>query len=271
MADSKNEIATSNKHSFRILNCIPSHGIEKNWNMAHAVAAGIVAPQIPSSIDLRDDSWWPIGDQGQTGSCVGWACADSLLKWHFVKNQLITKNDFPSVRFIWMAAKETDDDTAFATTFIESAGTSLKTALDVARNYGSVLEADLPFNGALSPLSQEAFYTLAALKKIKSYIDLTTPGDKLNNIRQWIANNGPVMVRLEIDSTWDNVGVDGKLDVYNAINTRGGHAVCLVGYTPDYFIVRNSWGTILWGDKGYGYASNDYTIAAFTEAYGIMA
>ncbi len=43
--------------------------------------------------------------------------------------------------------------------------------------------------------------------------------------------------------------------------------VCLVGYTKDYFIARNSWGTD-WGDKGFAYAYNDYALAAFTEAYG---
>ena len=50
---------------------------------------------------------------------------------------------------------------------------------------------------------------------------------------------------------------------------RGGHAVAIVGYTPDRFIVRNSWGTTQWGDKGFGYASFGYAQAAFTEAYGV--
>ena len=32
----------------------------------------------------------------------------------------------------------------------------------------------------------------------------------------------------------------------------GGHAMTVVGYTEDSFIIRNSWGD-LWGDKGYCY------------------
>ena len=44
--------------------------------------------------------------------------------------------------------------------------------------------------------------------------------------------------------------------------------MALVGYTPDRFIVRNSWGTP-WGDKGFGYASSAYAQAAFTESYGV--
>lgn len=36
--------------------------------------------------------------------------------------------------------------------------------------------------------------------------------------------------------------------------TDPNHAVVVVGYTPDYWIIKNSHGT-KWGDKGYGYIS----------------
>ena len=49
----------------------------------------------------------------------------------------------------------------------------------------------------------------------------------------------------------------------------GGHAIALIGYTPDRFIVRNSWGKD-WGDKGFGYATDQYAEEAFTEAYGVV-
>ena len=50
---------------------------------------------------------------------------------------------------------------------------------------------------------------------------------------------------------------------------RGGHAVTVVGYTSDRFIIRNSWGTG-WGDDGFGYASEAYINAAFfPESYGV--
>lgn len=34
-------------------------------------------------------------------------------------------------------------------------------------------------------------------------------------------------------------------------NNNIDHAVLLIGYTPNYWIVKNSWGTG-WGDNGYG-------------------
>jgi C1A family cysteine protease len=72
-----------------------------------------------------------------------------------------------------------------------------------------------------------------------------------------------------VDATWDDARrTRGNLDVYQPETLRGGHAVALVGYTADRFLVRNSWGTA-WGDRGYAYASLEYAEAAFVEAYGV--
>src|SRR5215831_14765729 len=252
----------------RILNCVPSKDQHNDWTVDHATASGAVAaaPQIPASKDLRA-SWWAVGNQGTTGSCVGWATADGLLRWHFVQSKRIKTSELLSTRFIWMAAKETDELTTQPTTFIEPDGTSLKAALDIARTYGSVRDSVLPFaSGKLYQGDDKTFYALAAQLKINSYFNL---GLQLQDWRAWIANNGPILSRLDVDATWDNAkATKGNLDVYDPNTKRGGHCIALVGYTADRFIVRNSWGTT-WGDKGFGYASVSYAQAAFTEAYGI--
>ncbi len=253
----------------RILNCIPSRDTEKDWQVAHAAGAGLLeaAPTIPPSKDLREP-WWKIGDQAATGSCVGWATADSVLRWHLVKANRIRQDETLSPRFIWMAAKETDTFVAAPTTFIELEGTSLKAALDVARKFGAVLDSVLPFEpDRLYPNDMKTFYALAARLKIAMYFNL---GTKASDWKAWIATKGPILTRLGVDATWDNASsTRGQLDVYRPDTVRGGHAVALVGYTADRFIVRNSWGTAHWGDEGYGYASLDYAKAAFTEAYGV--
>jgi hypothetical protein len=214
------------------------------------------------------EPWWKINDQESTGSCVGWATADSVLRWHFVKARRIRPETRLSVRFIWMAAKETDEFTTQPTTFIEADGTSLKAALDIARKYGCVLDDVLPFGSSwLYPEEVETFYLLASQYKIASYVNL---GRNLANWRRWIATKGPILTRLDCDNGWMNAkGTGGRLDRYDPMSREGGHAVALVGYDPDMFIVRNSWGTREWGDKGFAYASNVYAAAAFTEAYGV--
>lgn len=252
----------------RILNCIESRDTENDWGLEHAVEANVVAAPgpLPGAVDLREN-WWQIGDQEDTGSCVGWATADSILRWHFVKADRLPENELLSVRFIWMAAKELDEFVTPATTFIEEAGTSLKAALDVARSYGAVSNSVLPFDpGQLYQGDQKTFYALAAKLKITAYFNLHR---FLANWRTWLATQGPVLTRLSVDATWDNAtGTQGNLDVYHPETARGGHAVALVGYTENRFIVRNSWGT-QWGDQGFGYASMAYAEAAFTEAYGV--
>lgn len=256
-----------NTRSF-VLNCVPSARPEDDWTFADAIDAGVVDDnvRVPASKDLRA-AWWRIDNQGNTGACVGYATAYGVLRWHYVKEGKITKTQQPSARFIWMANKETDDITSYPTTFIETDGTQTKLALRVAQKYGCVLENVLPMDGKLSMLSRGAFYAKASQFRITSYHNL---GRNLDHWRHWLAFRGPILTRLGVDRTWDRAtATRGELERYYPNTVRGGHAVCLVGYTRDYFIVRNSWGRS-WGDKGFAYASNDYTADAFTEAYGAV-
>jgi len=267
MATPKSSKAKSVKTKF-ILNCLPSQDTVNDWPMASAEEAGLLAAAaIPPAIDLRDKSWWKIGNQGSTGSCVGWATADSVLRWHFVKAERLGQKDPLSTRYLWMAAKETDVFVSRPTTFIETDGTSLKAALDIARKFGVVLDSTLPFSsGKLYQGNASTFYAIAAQRRISSYFNL---GQNSDDWIKWLASNGPILTRLDVDKTWMNAAkTKGKLENYLPDTANGGHAVALVGYTPDHFIVRNSWG-ISWGDNGFAYASEEYAKAAFTEAYGV--
>jgi C1A family cysteine protease len=264
----------STKKVKRILNVIPSKDTEKDWGLENALGAGMLtAPAaLPTSKDLRE-AWWKIGDQGSTGSCVGWGTAEGVLRWHFVKANRIPAgtNVSPSLspRFVWMAAKETDEFVTRPTTFIESDGTSLKSALDIARKFGAVKDTDLPFGtGALYAGEVNTFYAIASQLKIAAYVNLFK---NLSQWRTWLATTGPILAALNVDRTWDDASsAKGKLDVFQPNTIRGGHCISIVGYKADgRFIVRNSWGTT-WGDKGFGYATEAYIQAAFfNEAYGV--
>lgn len=252
----------------RILNVLPSSEPEQDWTFATAVDAGVLsATPPPPSVDLRE-TWWEVGDQGRTGSCVGWACADGLLRWHFSKAGRLAEGDHLSVRQVWMAAKELDEISTPGT-YLEAFGTTLKGALGVARDYGVVPDSELPFNSPRFYMGNPStFYTIAAQRRIASYHSLGPAGSAWRN---WLANNGPIMTRLDCDDAWFNAkATGGVLANYVKPAAPAGHAVTIVGYTPDHFIVRNSWGTTNWGDQGFAYASNAYALAAFTEAYGVI-
>jgi C1A family cysteine protease len=257
--------------SRRICNVEESKGTENDWTFQDAIAGGtlgaVAAP--PPSVDLRK-TWWTINDQEDTGSCVGWATADGVVRYHMVKANRLPTNQMLSPRFVWMASKETDEYTTRADTFIEEAGTSLKAAMDIVRKFGAVKETLLPFHIAtkMHTGTENAFYTEAAQRKIASYFNLQR---NLNQWKSWLATNGPILAALSVDQTWDNAtATGGNLDVFMPNTVRGGHAIAIVGYLASgRFIVRNSWGTG-WGDGGFGYVTPAYIAAGFfDESYGI--
>ncbi len=255
----------------RILNCLPSPDQGDDWSVEIAREARLyaAAAPLPESVDLRAP-WWKIGDQKKTGSCVGWAVADSVMRWYLVKAGRLAEDRALSVRFLWMAAKEVDELTSRPTTFVEREGTTLKAALGVAQRYGVVPDDFLPFgSGTLYQGSTKTLYAIAAQFRITAYVNL---GVDLAQWRDRLANNGPIVLRIKVDETWEHADqTAGKLDQYRGPtdDPGGGHAAALVGYTPDYFIVRNSWGTS-WGKDGFGYASPEYLQQAITESYEVV-
>ena len=255
----------------RICNVVPSLNTERDWRIEHAIESNAIAAPVaalPASVDLRAP-WWDVGDQGPTGSCVGWGSTDGVARYHFVQAGRLAKTDHLSIRLSWMGSKELDTDPN-PNTFIESAGTTLKGAVDILRNKGAVLDALLPFHlsNYLYLGAESTFYSTAATRKIAAYYNL---GNNLANWRTWLATHGPIEAGLNVDATWDHAtSTHGKLDTFQPATVRGGHCVAIVGYTADKrFIVRNSWGTG-WGDQGFGYATEAYISAAFfNESYGI--
>jgi C1A family cysteine protease len=255
----------------RICNLIPSKGTERDWSFSDAVASGaltaVAAP--PASVDRRA-AWWAVDDQEDTGSCVGWATAEGVLRYHMVQAGKITKTELLSPRFIWMASKETDEFVTRPETFVEEAGTSLKAAMDIARMWGAVKMNLLPFHIGTKMYTggENALYAAAAQLKVASYFNLRRT---LANWKAWLAGHGPILAGLSVDHTWDNASATGgNIDTFMPTTVRGGHAICVVGYTASgRFIVRNSWGTG-WGDRGFGYVSPAYIAAGFfDEAYGV--
>jgi C1A family cysteine protease len=270
------------KDRIRVLNCAPSRILPKDVDPIYRTRA--LSTKFPPKIDLRT-AWWDIANQGETGSCVGWAIADSVLRWHFVEGGRLPKEKHLSARFIWMAAKETDDDTQEPTTFIELAITKIEAGLKIAKIFGIVDEDTLPFSPTAMYRGKAAvFYDNASQFKIAEYKSLIGPNDEdlldSNLVCNWLAANnrkggGPIVVRMGADPAFinakKNTSVLERFDAWAAANFED-HCAAIVGYYSKgdkmFFILRNSWGHE-WGDDGYAYLSKEYLEAAVQEAWRV--
>lgn len=255
-----------------ITNLVPSVGTESDWTYEDSLDSGALeeSAALPQSVDLRAD-WWKINDQERTGSCVGWATADGVARWHFFTVGKIGADQLLSPRHVWMASKEFDEFVDRPSTFIEGAGTMLKPAVEVLRKYGAALESDQPFhiNTTMYIGNENVYYARAAERKVARYFNL---GLDLDKWKQWLAaGGGPILAGFQVDDSWyEATEKDGLVDVFQPDTVVGGHAIAIVGYRADgRFIVRNSWGTG-WGDAGFGYLAPEYIEEAFFgESYGV--
>ena len=137
-AKAKKAATPKRPESQRICNLLPSRNTETDWRFENAQAAGFAAAPaaLPASVDLRR-TWWDVGNQESTGSCVGWGSTDGVARYMFVKAGRLGQKEKLSPRFTWMASKETDQATSRPETMLDCAGTYLKTACDILRNYGA--------------------------------------------------------------------------------------------------------------------------------------
>ena len=75
------------------------------------------------------------------------------------------------------------------------------------------------------------------------------------NVEEYLASAveqyGPVPVAIDSSSTKFRQYTSGVLSSEDC-NKEPDHAVLVVGFTPEYWIVKNSWG-LDWGVDGYGY------------------
>ncbi|WP_431269121.1 hypothetical protein [Dankookia sp. P2] len=71
MAEARQQDIAAAQH--RIRNLVPSKDTSRDWTLHDAVRAGAVHHHaLPPAVDLRAP-WWRVGNQGSTGSCIGWA------------------------------------------------------------------------------------------------------------------------------------------------------------------------------------------------------
>jgi hypothetical protein len=238
----------------------------------------------PDEIDLRSGRpWYKVRNQEHTGSCIGWALADSVMRWQLVDAGRLPEHQRLSPRFVWMASKEwqaqrrgREHETLAEllkewqpSTFLEEATTAAKDALEVARHLGVVTEPMLKWTGPLNRGRERDFWRRAGEFKLDAYYSVTAAGleERLRRWRQWISQHGPLMIIVAMDASL--LSGQKVLREFQPLRRHGLHACALVGYTPEHFILRNSWSK-RWADKGYALAAPAWLSDAVRESYGVL-
>ena len=168
----------------------------------------------------------PIKDQGDCGSCVGFATVATI----------------ESAVEISRGNPKPTPDLSEADLFFGGGascnGWQFESALSRAQSAGIADEACWPYNGD-GPCPDRA----NRVTKITSWKTITNPKD-------WIATNGPIMTGMEVNS--DFFDYTGGVYTYDYGDFMGNHAICVIGYddTQNCWICKNSWGTS-WGEDGY--------------------
>jgi C1A family cysteine protease len=152
---------------------------------------------------------------------------------------------------------------------LASQGAYLRDAVKVARNAGLPLERTWPYETdkeTRKPVSEA--YDEAKDAKLTRFERI--PDDNLlNGIKSALSEGLPVVIGTPVSAEFLNLHQPLAQQNYHGTQGQiiGNHAMCVVGYTPEYLIVENSWGSA-WGDQGYGAISNDAVPEIF-EAWAI--
>jgi C1A family cysteine protease len=210
-------------------------------------------PILPKCIDLRNTAKVEIYDQGQTNSCT----ANALCAAYSILNIL---NGNPPISlsrlFIYYNSRLCDNSQSTDT------GANLYNCFLMMQLNGCCLESLWLFdkNNITVQPSMECY--TQALKHCAQQHSLLNPRNILNEIRECLANNKPVVIGISIYESFitNEVAMTGFIPLpAQTEKLLGGHALVAIGYDDvlQGIIVQNSWGST-WGQQGYSYLPYAY-------------
>jgi hypothetical protein len=202
---------------------------------------------VQDAVDLRKYCT-PVGDQGQTSRCAAFA-------WTHAAEMIANMKDgnaprlSPSFTMLEFQRMQGDaQDYAYA----HSGGDGTVNGPDAGRVLAEAgtCRQELWPDDSETPASSERVLIADAEQH---RLDATPLPIALEDVRTVLSAGCPVQVGMNTGPAFSSVGRDGVFNAAEPPSGRHGrHAMLIVGYTGNFFILKNSWGET-WGDKGYGY------------------
>ena len=197
---------------------------------------------IPSSIDWRAlGAVTPVKDQGQCGSCWSFSVTGALEGIYQITNNKLVS--FSEQELVDCSNIKNGGPNMGCN------GGNMQPTFDwISKNGGLCSESSYPYISGSTKTAGTCQHTCSLVSgskvtssiavKPKSDIDMVTA-----------LSQQPVSIAIEADQREFQLYASG---IFNSLNCGQNldHGVLLVGYSPDYYIMKNSWGTS-WGESGY--------------------
>ena len=203
-----------------------------------------------------------IRDGGPEGSVVGQALATAM---EMQIKRTLHQNVNISARYIYYAARQVE-----GTTNTDS-GAVVRDAIGVLAKQGAVEESVWPYK----PGEFAAKPPAAVSTGTRWLITQTNSLKGLDAIKNALADDGPVVVGIEMyqEGMSSQTAKTGVIPLpQKGSQVVGGHAIVLVAYDDlkKQFKFVNDWGSG-WGDRGYGYLSDQYIKVHSSDAWSFKS
>jgi len=234
-----------------------------------ALAASSSKYSIPSKASLR--KFAPERrNQGQQGSCVGWASA-------YAARTILES----------VATGSNPNSTTYSPSFLYNQiglrgcqGAYTGEALEHMKRKGLLHFSKFPYDPNSCTKQPSSSQLQEAMRhRIRGYNRLTQSGRNydvdLEAVKQNIAQGAPVIIAMKVPYSFQDM-IGKKVwkptrSEARRVNSHGGHAMCLVGFDDNkqMFEIMNSWGSD-WGDRGFVWVAYDDFKTFCREAYGVF-
>merc|ERR1712232_456105 len=194
----------------------------------------------PDSIDWREKgAVTPVKNQGGCGSCWTFSATETL-ESHYQIATKKTKILAPQTFVNCVKNPKHCGGTGGCE------GATMELAFNLTADTGIALETDIPYRG-----QDEECKPYKAAVKCTGYVK--NPVNDAAALETAVATKGPQAITVAAEP-WMSYGGGVFNGCTGSLGADLDHGVQLVGYTQDYWMVRNSWGSF-WGDNGYIYIS----------------
>ncbi|XP_065370752.1 procathepsin L [Calliphora vicina] len=247
-----NELFNSGKSSFRLrtnimadmsndsylkafLRLLRSKRVEALDHDSELVGSPLMQ-ETPESIDWREKGFVTSPDNQKTcGSCYAFSIAESI------EGQVFKRTG----RILSLSPQQiVDCSTSHGNQ--GCTGGSLRNTLKYLQDTGGLMRSkDYKY---VSKKGKCQFVAELAVVNVTSWAILPAKDEK--SIEAAVAHIGPVAVSINATPKTFQLYSDGVYDDDSCASTSVNHAMMVIGYTKDYWILKNWWGE-LWGEEGY--------------------